>query len=176
MDQKIVWNYYYDSPQYLLRLGMNQDKKIIIQCLKMQKFDKEMLIATISEENIKGILECNKDNKVFFEHLNTYDILYDEKNEEYKLAFKKNGKKTFGPITLDKEKTEIDQEFKEKYIKQYKDYVENLKKNNENLEKELKIIINKNKKIKEINEDISRKLEELEKKQNESLNNPFNHN
>ena len=55
MDQEIVWNYY-DSPEYLLRLGMNQNKEIIIQCLKMKKFDKEILIAKISEDKyIKGI-------------------------------------------------------------------------------------------------------------------------
>ena len=67
MDQEIVWNYY-DSPEYLLRLGMNQNKEIIIQCLKMKKFDKEILIAKISEDkNIKGILECNKENEVFLQ-------------------------------------------------------------------------------------------------------------
>ena len=177
MDQKIVWNYHDDYPGYLLRLGMNQNKEIIIQCLKMKKFEKEILIAKISEDkNIKGILECNKENEVFFANLNTYEIRFDKEKEEYKLVFTKKGKETFGPITLHKEITEIDQEFKENYIKKYKDYVENLKKNNEKLEKELKTITDKNEKIKTINEDISKELKNLEKQQNESLNNPINNN
>ena len=176
MDQEIVWNYY-DSPEYLLRLGMNQNKEIIIQCLKMKKFDKEILIAKISEDkNIKGILECNKENEVFFANLNTYEIRFDKEKEEYKLVFTKKGKETFGPITLQKEISQIDQEFKETYIKRYKDYVENLKKDNEELEKKLKTITDKNEKIKTINEDISKELKNLEKQQNESLNNPINNN
>ena len=177
MEQKIVWNYYDDSPQYLLRLGMNQNKEIIIQCLKMKKFDNEILEITIpKDKKMERILECNDKNQVFFVDLNTYDIRYNQEKNEYELRFIKNGKETFGPKILNKNIKEIAQEFKKEYIKKYKDYIKSLKIDNNNLQKELKSIINDNKKIEKINEKISKKLKEVEELQNESLNNPINNN
>ena len=177
MEQEIVWNYYDDSPQYLLRIGMNQNKEIIIQCLKMKKFDNEILQVNIPKGDInERILECNNKNLVFFVDLNTYDIQYNNKDNEYELRFKKNGEYTFGPKNLKKIKKEIDQEFKKKFIQKYRDYVKSLKESNEKLEKELDSINKKNDEIKKINERISKRLIEVEKLQTESLKNSINDN
>ncbi len=177
MEQEIVWNYYDDSPQYLLRIGMNQNNIYIIQCLKMKKFDNEILEVTIPKGDLnERILECNNKNQVFFVDLNTYDIQYNKEKDEYNLIFRKNGQTTFGPEILNKIKKEIDQEFKKKFIQKYRDYVKSLKESNEKLENELKSIIDKNKKIKNINENISKKLIEVEKLQKESLENSINDN
>ena len=175
MDQEIVWNYYEDSLEYLLRIGMNQNNKIIFQCLLMNKFDNNILEAKITkDEKIERILESNNTNKVFFVDLNTYDIRYNKEKKEYELYFIKNGQDTFGPVILKKQLDVIDKEFKKKYINKYKDYIEKLKKNNKDLKGQLDNIIKENIKIKKINEYISKRLKEVEKQQNESLTNPIN--
>jgi len=177
MEPEIVWNYYEDSPQYLLRIGMNQNNIIIIQCLKMKKFDNEILEVKIPKGEIKErILECNNKNQVFFVDLNTYEIQYNKEKDEYNLRFTKNNEKTFGPKILDKIKKEIDQEFKKKFIQKYRDYVKSLKESNKKLENDLKSIIDKNNQIKNINENISKRLIEVEKLQTESLKNSINDN
>ena len=169
MEQYIVWNYYNYSPQYLLRIGM-KDNEIIFQCLRMKKFEaNEILESKIPKDEVKEILESNKDNKVFFINLNYYDITYDEKGNKYLLYLMKN-KKILKTLQLEKQIGKIGQEFKKNYIEEYKKNIERLKKSNESLENELNNIKKKNEEIKKINEDISKDLEKILKKQNESIN------